>query len=370
MSQEKILLYTGNHDQVGISDYIFYFKKKYAKQIVMSNQLSHKYKKVIIIENFSNFHEIKKINKFINLYQGIKILVLTEFFNEIGKNKFTFNSFETCISKTLYIKSNTLFFSFLLFSIFFHNFMKTLSIFFSLFNLGKLYIFKKNYTKKIFIIKIVHNLYQEFKIQKSKIMQRYTKFIANDHMFIHFFLRYYVTKYFLKKFDSFILSHEKIINTKIKKNFFPQHSKIPFVNWLICLNPNNINLNKKNFIVTFSGGVTDYRLKVLKKIKINKKIFQDSLKTLSLQSFIISKQDKNSLLFSLHPKKTQGWKFSSPTRYINSIRKGEIPILVDNFNDIYSSLGLKPDILLFNSKRKIVNKLRLYKKKINKDQFQ
>ena len=35
----------------------------------------------------------------------------------------------------------------------------------------------------------------------------------------------------------------------------------------------------------------------------------------------------------MHIKKTKEWPFSSPTRYINSINKNEIPLIIDDFND-------------------------------------
>ena len=71
-------------------------------------------------------------------------------------------------------------------------------------------------------------------------------------------------------------------------------------------------------------------------------------------------------MFSLHPKKTKNWNFSSPTRYINSIRKGEIPIIFDDFKDSHSVLGLKSDILVLRSKQKIADELSLYKEQLIK----
>ena len=41
---------------------------------------------------------------------------------------------------------------------------------------------------------------------------------------------------------------------------------------------------------------------------------------------------------SIHLKKTKNWRYSSPSRYVNSLNKNEIPLIIDNFNDMESNL--------------------------------
>ena len=52
----------------------------------------------------------------------------------------------------------------------------------------------------------------------------------------------------------------------------------------------------------------------------------------------IKKKYDGSNICSLHIKKSKEWPFSSPTRYINSINKNEIPLILDDFKDGESKL--------------------------------
>ena len=38
----------------------------------------------------------------------------------------------------------------------------------------------------------------------------------------------------------------------------------------------------------------------------------------------------------LHIEKSEIWPYSSPARYINSLQKNEIPIIIKDFGDLYS----------------------------------
>ncbi|MDC2969398.1 hypothetical protein OAY16_04925, partial [Candidatus Pelagibacter sp.] len=159
-----------------------------------------------------------------------------------------------------------------------------------------------------------------------------------------------------------LLSHENLISKELIKKY--NLEKYSIIKWSTRMKKMKTN---KNFVINFSGGVSSYRIGILKKIRYNKKIFKNLINTnLINKSFVKSKIDKNSLVFSLHPKKTNNWKHSSPTRYLNSINKGEIPIIMDKFNDKYINLALTDDLLLFKSKKKIVDRIKKYRKKINK----
>ena len=51
--------------------------------------------------------------------------------------------------------------------------------------------------------------------------------------------------------------------------------------------------------------------------------------------FISSKKSRETK-FSLHIEKSEIWPYSSPARYINSLQKNEIPIIIKDFGDLYS----------------------------------
>ena len=67
-SNKKILIYTGNHKNIsGIEDIVKILKKNLNLisiknyNIVVSNKLLHKYKTIILIENFVNIFNFIKI---------------------------------------------------------------------------------------------------------------------------------------------------------------------------------------------------------------------------------------------------------------------------------------------------------------------
>ena len=193
-------------------------------------------------------------------------------------------------------------------------------------------------------------------------MNKYSKSFEANQIFGYFFIRYRIFNIFKKKFNKFLVSHEKLISENMKKVHFLHDLNV--INWSI--DPKKIDLNKKKYLVNFSGALTVYRAEILQKIKINQEIFKKDINVEKIGVFLISKTNKNHLVFSLHPKKTKNWNFSSPTRYINSIRKGEIPIIFDDFKDSHSVLGLKSDILVLRSKQKIADELSLYKEQLIK----
>ena len=54
-------------------------------------------------------------------------------------------------------------------------------------------------------------------------------------------------------------------------------------------------------------------------------------KNLSSHDFkTIHEKDSDRYYFSLNPSKEKNWSFSSPTRYLRSIRRNEIPIVFEN----------------------------------------
>ena len=83
---KKILIYTGNHDNIGIVDFVYQLKIIFGKKhkLFFSDSLKKKnYDVAIFIENFANFFEYKKIQNYLREFKGKKVLVATEFITPI-----------------------------------------------------------------------------------------------------------------------------------------------------------------------------------------------------------------------------------------------------------------------------------------------
>ena len=97
---KKILIYTGNHDNIGIVDFVYQLKIIFGKKhkLFFRDSLKKKnYDVAIFIENFANFFEYKKIRNYLREFKGKKVLVATEFITPIkilGENYYTLNSYE------------------------------------------------------------------------------------------------------------------------------------------------------------------------------------------------------------------------------------------------------------------------------------
>ena len=80
---------------------------------------------------------------------------------------------------------------------------------------------------------------------------------------------------------------------------------------------------------------------VINKFKYNQNIFSiNRLKDIVLSTNnnqFISSQASRETKFSLHIEKSEIWPYSSPARYINSLQKNEIPIILKDFGDLYST---------------------------------
>ena len=136
----------------------------------------------------------------------------------------------------------------------------------------------------------------------------------------------------INNFDMILTSHDNIFSDKISKK--PIHTQRIYFN----INNNKININKNTKIkLSFSGYLNKYRSDILKMMCEDKNKFFDyneieEITKFSKPRFIKRKNDGYNIC-SLHIKKTKEWPFSSPTRYINSINKNEIPLIIDDFND-------------------------------------
>ena len=100
--KKKILIYTGNHNsETGILDYLqtliplieklgfIAIKSSSFKDLIFRN-----FDGVIVIEEFSTNERLITTNLILRMFQGEKILILTEFFNE---NRNTLNSFDNTL---------------------------------------------------------------------------------------------------------------------------------------------------------------------------------------------------------------------------------------------------------------------------------
>ena len=133
-------------------------------------------------------------------------------------------------------------------------------------------------------------------------------------------------------------------DNSLNKNLF--FKKFNF--YISDTNKTYINKEKK-LKLTFSGFLNGFRTAELEKLLKNKNNFFDyslieEVLKFKTPRFIVQNKDTN--ICSLHIRKSKNWLYSSPTRYINSLEKNEIPIVLDNFNDyIISNLFLNKDFL-------------------------
>lgn len=386
MRARKIVLYTGNHDIIGIQDYIDFFTSRIKDNLLLSNKLSFDCDEIIIIEHFINIKQFLSIFLFLRRFKGKKILVVTEFIRQESKGKILFNSFENSFLKKAYNISSLLFFITLFFFFFIFSFVKTMWFFYNqslrivpavykIYNNFMYYLSKSTLKTKLMSEKLSlalrkandslsSHLWGKYKkIQKiiRKKHSEWNNFTTPEHYFFLFYIRFLTFRILRNYYDLFLLSHEFI--DKNCNFLFDKKTKI--IDWIS--DPKEIDLNKKNFVISFSGAPTPYRRLVLEKLNFNKNIFINLINNFDLKkSFIKSKFDKKNLVFSLHPKKTENWKYSSPTRYVNSLKKGEIPIILDEFYDNHSKLALTSDILNVESSELLNVRLKDYKKNILK----
>lgn len=301
------------------------------KQIDTFNYFEYSKKFENYVENqiyYNKGFKLLKIKKFIKiifkyLYKLFKYLLYKLFVTIYKKNRYL-NKFLKVIWENLLEKIFVLFKDFLINSTLF--FLKLRGIIFH--NLRSFY-YKIFYNFKSFYDKIFNNF-------KSLYIKLYGK---NQNFY---FLKYMFSRYngFLKIsdfIDIFLITHpaqKNQINQVLqnKKNIFMCYSKIPEIKPM-----ENIELN-------ISGENTLYRSEILKKlIKLNvdpRNNFEKFMKS----KFYLKKYFG---WYSLNPPKNEKWPYSSPMRYILSIKNGEIPLILDNFSfdNYFSDLNLKKQII-------------------------
>lgn len=351
--KKKIFLYLGNHSGPGITDYINSLRilcKKKNYLLTESDSLTVFFTKnfdaIIFIENFANFADIAFLKLLPKSKNFFKILILTEFIN---KKNHTFNNFENLNLEEENVKiKKEVNFNFLI-----QKYLKFLLPFiFIIFKHKKLIVdFLRDFVfliicsfliflfpfnkKKYFIIKRLLFNYLKKQQLKAKFNLKKRNFLRSEKLNIY--IDEYNEYVFMKRrYENFLL---------IKNEFdfiFRSHPGIELDNIVLDFYfyyPDNLKLfidQKEKIKLIFSGFLTSYRIKELEKLLENKNNFFDySYIEKILQSkrprFVSKKVGTN--ICSLHLKKTKNWPYSSPTRYVNSLEKNEIPIVIDDFND-------------------------------------
>lgn len=298
----KAIIYTGNNDTIGTEDFYeqLVFLSKDLGNSIISNRLSFNCDKIFIVENFANPINLIKVFFFLLLFKGKSYLIHTEFITDNKKN-ISFNDFK-----------------------------------------GEF-----NYS----LIEVMV-YYPIWKILSAKILNLSDKqkFVRNKFL-SYFKIRYFTTKLIINLFSYVIKAHPKM---KFK-NYNLKNVEIidfPYKFPLLELDEN------KEFMLDFSGFLTPYRHKFLKNIEFNNKLFlsnriEDLIAKNENNFFIKSKKNNEYLIFSLHVEKEDGWQYSSPARYYNSLKKGEVPIIFKKFSDNYLNCALDSSILYSQTKNNV-----------------
>jgi hypothetical protein len=296
----------------GNSDFFTLIKliSKKNKRIKLDNSLNLNLKKIIIQENFLNLFYFIRLIIFCTFYKGKLLILLTEFFTKT-KNGVSYNNFE----RNKYTSNNV----FLLLLIIFY--CKTINI------LG---------------------------YNSSK--------LSNIHYKAYHKLRYLSTAFFSKYAHAFVVAHPRIVVPF--KNLKKKIIQFPYIFPTIKYNRKWESKNCK-FAVEFTGQLTRYRLKELSNLKLNRKIFsfdqEKHLSKINNNSYIFSNKintDKK-VYFSYHVEKNKEWRYSSPTRYFNSLKNKKIPTINKNFNDIFSKICLTRSVFNEKSKIQILKKIKI-----------
>jgi hypothetical protein len=372
----KIYLYTGNHRKLaGIKEYINYFKilsSKFHFKLDIGDTLSNKssYDFVIFIEEFSNLFQFVKIFFFLKIYPKKTILVLTEFFNTNSKtlNNFEFNNkyFDLIFS----INIINILFSFPL-KFFFGRIIVIIRI---ILNFASIilnsFFFSLNSLRELFFITYKGISVQKFIYSyKENLLSHIIKIYNKWYNIFYFKTRFSALKLLISNFDIYLRSHEKIKFTTTKK----------ITTLFFFLKSHKFELSKnKKFAFEFSGDLNLYRKNQIKNIILNKTLYKNIdtkfiKETEKRKSGFYTFSSKQYNFLSLHFKKSTLWPYCSPTRYIDSIDKNYIPIILDNFDDDVakllaihvSKIKNKSLTFFFNLQNKINKNIIIYNKKAN-----
>ena len=195
--------------------------------------------------------------------------------------------------------------------------------------------------------------------------------IDNDQKRINYLsyykLRFTTSSLLYRFFDVIILAHPKM--KYLKKSKFGYKTLIfPYIFPNLKIPRSKL---KKKIKIIFSGYLTPYRYNFLKNLKINESIYDNSqikkiLRNKTINKFIYSSSNKKDLVFSLNIEKEKNWKYSSPGSIYNNLKKNQVPIVIKKFNDEFSRICLKKNILSFKNKKNVIDSIKKLNTNINK----
>lgn len=358
---KKIYIYTNNHKSIlGIKTHITILKKILKPYKVITTNKIKKNSINIFIENFKK-KDVNKINYYKKKFNITIILVLTEFVNSNAK---IFNCFELkkrinkLIPYQYFSLLNLIILASIIYTIFaifikgyetnIKNFYPIILVYIFYF-IRQFYLFMRLKLRNYILKNTSFNLRKYRKIRnkffgapkRKKLIITQMKWYSKFVIYRYFRERFINNEKVVKNADIILTTHPQIYRSyKVYKKpifyMFPKIKKfLP-----------NINSNEK-LLFKFSGELSNYRIKVFKKIidnynntgnQISKKNiynFEQFLLNYKEGSFVdISKKRK--FKYSFHPRKNIIWKYSSPIRYIEAISNGEVPIIFDNFKDFFA----------------------------------
>ena len=248
---------------------------------------------------------------------------------------------------------------------------------------GLSYIIRPILTGLLYITRPILNKINNFYFIKKFILhkfllinQKINTFREYLHNYVYFKIRYINLMKCINKFDYILRTHEQI---KIDKDIIDVENDVIFFSQFDTdtLN-NNFRVKKINF--DFSGQFNTYRHKKIKEIIENFRNFSNVFSTEKLEEIIlktnnnefISSKKSRETKFSLHIEKSEIWPYSSPARYINSLQKNEIPIIIKDFGDLYSiNMAINLKNLIKNHLnidefiKEYFNKIKIFKKQMN-----
>lgn len=395
--KKKIYLVTGNHQLlISLKDYISLIKDFLGNDfdVIQSKNIQNSCINLIIDESSKEIFIKQIIN---SKPDTIFIYFLTEFFTKskfLKINSFNFFSKNELVLLLIYILDK-------------YEALKnkmTLKIKILIERRRKSELLRKNKQFNFYdheMVKFKKLLYKFYRPKyESKLLAKFNKFILSVLLFNYLFFKYLFTLQFVKFFKFnfnlskiFLLNPIKLVIYKVFfKNidnfssyrymyqrckgfkeiehridfFLCSHKEIykEFENlynkkiFFILNRVKNIQMTNKR-ILTISGENNHYRERYISSLALKYPTnFRKFLKT----DFLIKDEYGR---YSINPKKTLSWKFSSPMRYILSINNNEIPIVTDEFSDDTSeNLFLRMDFNSINSENLDKN-YKIFIEKIN-----
>jgi len=356
--KKKIYLVTGNHQLLNpLKDFFELIENIFADEyeVIKSNKIVNSSINIIIDECTNE----KFINQIINKNHKTKIIYfLTEFFTS---------------SKIFKIKS---------FNYFSKNEFKLFLVVLIIEILNKRdrflsYIFKKNtgtLNKKNFnfyeveMVKFKKMIYKFYKPKyKSKIVSTFIKYLLSITLYFILLVKSILTIKFLIILRLIIKPFKKILNLLIETFFLKIFTNFNFykymylrrkgfekikckIDFFLCChkkiyddvkNENSQKIffvlnklkkikNENKRLITISGENNKYRQSYLSNLNID---YPNNFKNFLKEKFLVKNEFGR---YSINPKKSLEWEFTSPMRYILSIQNNEIPIITEKFNDLTS----------------------------------